>query len=156
MLGSVVQVHLSPPRKRSETEKEGFAAMQTLFFVGAIQCVHPFSSFVRPDDARPPAHSGAMTMQKFLIAVLASMLTLACATQAFAERNFPAQAKRGDMKAYDYQLMKYCDNIYRLSPGSRIFSQSNLIVMPASLQVQAAPVMYTLDVRGDLASVWLL
>jgi hypothetical protein len=97
-----------------------------------------------------------MTMQKFLIALLAAMLTLACATQAFAERNFPAQAKRGDMKAYDFQSMKIGEKNYRLSPGSRIFNRHNLIIMPASLQIQAAPIMYTLDIRGDLASVWLL
>src|SRR4051794_39255635 len=37
MLGSVVQVHLSPPPNAREG---GFAAMQTLFWVGVIQsCV---------------------------------------------------------------------------------------------------------------------
>ncbi len=95
-------------------------------------------------------------MQKFLIVLLASMLSLVCATQAGAERVFPQQAKRGDMKAYEYPSMKIGDNIYRLSPGSRIFNEQNLIIMPASLQIQAAPVMYTLDIRGDLSSIWLL
>ena len=52
--------------------------------------------------------------------------------------------------------MKIGDKTYRLSPGSRIFNRHNLIIMPASLQTQTAPVMYTLDIRGDLASVWLL
>ena len=97
-----------------------------------------------------------MTMQKFLIVLLASMLALACATHAFAERNFPAQAMRGDLKGYDYQAMKIGDKVYRLSPGSRIFNHNNLIIMPASLQLQTTPVMFTLDTRGDLASVWLL
>jgi hypothetical protein len=96
-----------------------------------------------------------MTMKNFLFALLAA-LTILTATQASAERNFPEQAKRGDMKAYEYPSMKIGDNIYRLSPGSRIFNQSNLIITPASLQVQAAPVMYTLDIRGDLSSIWML
>ena len=61
-------------------------------------CNH-FPAFVRPDAVRPPAYSGVLTMQKFLFAVLASMLALACATQACAERNFPDQAKRGDLNA---------------------------------------------------------
>ena len=95
-------------------------------------------------------------MQKFLIFLLASMLTLVCATPAGAERVFPEKAKRGDMKAYAYPSMKIDDNIYRLSPGSRIFNQQNLIIMPASLQVQTAPVMYMLDMSGDLSRVWLL
>ena len=95
-------------------------------------------------------------MRKILIFLLASMLTLVCATQAGAERVFPEKAKRGDMKAYEYPSMKIDDNIYRLSPGSRIFNQQNLIIMPASLQVQTAPVMYMLDMSGDLSRVWLL
>ena len=97
-----------------------------------------------------------MTMKKFLFALLASVLVLACATQARADRNFPQQATRGDMKAYEYPAMKIGDKTYRLSPGSRIFNRHNLIIMPASLQIQTAPIMYTLDIRGDLASVWLL
>jgi hypothetical protein len=97
-----------------------------------------------------------MTMKKFLFVLVASLLALAFATHAAAERNFPEQARRGDMKAYEYPSMKIGDKVYRLSPGSRIFNQHNLIIMPAALQIQAAPVMYTLDIRGDLASLWLL
>ena len=94
-------------------------------------------------------------MKNFLFAFLATLLILA-ATQASAERNFPEEAQRGDMKAYEYPAMKIGENVFRLSPGSRIFNQSNLIITPASLEVQAAPVMYTLDVRGDLSRIWLL
>jgi hypothetical protein len=156
MLGSVVQVHLSPPRNRGETKKEGIAAMQSLFLSARYNACNHFSVFVRPDAVKLLAYSGAMTMQKFLIVLLASMLTLVCATQAGAEREFPEQAKRGDMKGYEYPSLKIGDIIYRLSPGSRIFNRHNLIIMPASLQIQTAPIMYTLDIRGDLSSVWLL
>jgi hypothetical protein len=96
-----------------------------------------------------------MTMKNLLFAFLAALLILA-ATQASAERNFPEQAKRGDMKAYEYPLMKIGENVFRLSPGSRIFNQRNLIITPASLEAQAAPVMFTLDIRGDLSRIWLL
>jgi hypothetical protein len=96
-----------------------------------------------------------MTMKNLLFAFLAALLILA-ATQASAERNFPEQAKRGDMKAYEYPLMKIGENVFRLSPGSRIFNQRNLIITPASLEAQAAPVMFTLDIRGDLSKIWLL
>jgi hypothetical protein len=97
-----------------------------------------------------------MTMKNLLFALLASVLALACATLAGAERNFPEQARRGDMNAFDYPSMKIGDKVYRLSPGSRIFNQSNLIIMPASLEIQDAPVMYMLDTRGNLSSIWLL
>jgi hypothetical protein len=97
-----------------------------------------------------------MSMKKIQLACFAAILVLAGATQAFAERNFPEQAKRGELKAYEYPLMKIGDNVYRLAPGSRIFNQQNLIIMPASLQVQTAPVMYMLDMSGYLSRVWLL
>ena len=95
-------------------------------------------------------------MQKLLFALLAPTLALACATQACAERNFPEQARRGELKAYQYPSMKIGDKIYRLAPGSRIFNQQNLIIMPAALQTQSAPVMYILDMGGDLSRIWLL
>jgi len=95
-------------------------------------------------------------MQKFLFAFVAVTLALVFATQACAERHFPDQAKRGDMKAYTYPSMKIGDNVYRLAAGSRIFNQQNLIIMPASLQIQTAPVMYMLDISGDLSRIWLL
>ena len=95
-------------------------------------------------------------MKKIQLACFAAILVLAGATHAFAERTFPEQAKRGDLKAYEYPSMKIGENVYRLAPGSRIFNQQNLIIMPASLQVQTAPVMYILDMSGDLSRIWLL
>ncbi|HEX4985467.1 MAG TPA: hypothetical protein VFV71_05270 [Burkholderiales bacterium] len=95
-------------------------------------------------------------MQKSLIAALALVAAALCPLQSSAERVFPQAARRGDMKAYSYPAMKIGDYVYRLSPGSRIFNEQNLIIMPASLQRQLAPIMYTLDMRGDLAEVWLL
>ena len=95
-------------------------------------------------------------MRKIQLACFAAILVLAGATQALAQRPFPEQAKRGEMKAYEYPAMKIGDNVYRLAPGSRIFNQQNLIIMPASLQVQTAPVMYLLDMSGVLSSLWLL
>ena len=94
-------------------------------------------------------------MQKTLL-VFASVLALLCTQEALAERVFPEKAKRGDMKAYKYPAMKIGDKVLQLSPGSRIFNEQNMIIMPASLQKQAAPLMYTLDMRGDLSQVWLL
>ena len=98
-------------------------------------------------------------MKKFLFPLLVLVLALACLT-ARAERNFPEQARRGDIRAFEYPAMKIGDKIgdkvFYLSPGSRIFDRHNLIIMPAYLQIQTAPIMYTLDTRGDLASVWLL
>ena len=118
-------------------------------------CNH-FPAFVRPDVVKPPAYSGVMSMRKIQFACVAAVLVLAGATQGFAERTFPEQAKRGELKAYEYPAMRIGDKVYRLSPGSRIFNQKNLIIMPASLQAQTAQVMYMLDMTGNLSRIWLL
>ena len=115
-----------------------------------------FQHSAGPGGVKPPAHSGVMSMRKIQFACFAAILVLAGATQALAERTFPDMAKRGELKAYEYPEMKIGDNVYRLAPGSRIFNQQNLIIMPASLQVQTAPVMYMLDMRGELSRLWLL
>ena len=95
-------------------------------------------------------------MQRILLAFLVSILAMLSSTHIWAERNFPQNALRGDMKAYEYPAMKIGDKIYRLSPGSRIFNEQNRIIMPASLESRKTPIMYQLDIRGDLSQVWLL
>ena len=95
-------------------------------------------------------------MKKFLAAILAAALGLACVMQVLAERNFPDHARRGNLTAYAYPSMKIGEHTYHLAAGSRIVNQQNLIVMPASLRVQTAPVMYLLDISGDLSRIWLL
>ena len=95
-------------------------------------------------------------MRKIQLARFIAILFLAGATQALAERNFPEQAKRGDLQAYQYPSMKIGGKVYKLSPGSRIFNQQNLLITPGSLQLQSAPVLYLLDMNGDLSRIWLL
>ena len=94
-------------------------------------------------------------MQTLHSIVLATLLAFGCFGQAFA-RDFPQAAQRGQLEAYSYPSMKIGTRVYRLAAGSRIFNQQNLIIMPASLELQSAPVMYQLDTSGDLARVWLL
>lgn len=95
-------------------------------------------------------------MRKFLLAFIVSLMALLCAVPAWAERNFPPAAIRGNMKAFKYPAMKIGDKAYRLSPGSRIYNKQNLIIMPVAVQNTPTPIMYMLDTRGDLSQVWLL
>ena len=95
-------------------------------------------------------------MQKFLLAFIVSFMALLCTAPAWAERNFPQTAMRGDMKAFKYPAIKIGDRSYRLSPGSRIYNKQNLIIMPVAVQNTPTPIMYMLDTRGDVSQVWLL
>ena len=111
---------------------------------------------VQHDVANPAAAFGMVPMKKLLHVLLASLLALLCVTQTCAARDFPQQARRGDMQAYRYPLMKIGERVYRLSAGSFLYNQQNLIIMPASMNIQTAPVMYLLDTSGDLSRIWLL
>ncbi len=95
-------------------------------------------------------------MKILRFACVTGFFLLMAVTHAHAERTFPEQAKRGELKAYAYPEMKIGVKTYRLSPGSRIINEQNMIIMPATLQLQSAPVMYMLDMGGELAKVWLL
>jgi hypothetical protein len=43
-----------------------------------------------------------------------------------------------------------------LAPGTRVFSTTNLIVLPMSIQNSPQPVVYRQDVMGQLLEAWIL
>jgi len=75
---------------------------------------------------------------------------------AAAQRNFPQTAKRGELTAHQYPYYTIDKKTRRLAVGGRIYNHHNMIVMPASLQEQKAPVMYSVDMNGELGAIWLL
>jgi hypothetical protein len=97
-----------------------------------------------------------MALRGFLFTLLIAMLALGGPVQAAAERYFPADAKRGDLKAFGYPQMKIGDRVYRLAPGGKVYNPLNMIVMPDSSQMKVGPVMYTVDFNGHLSAIWLL
>ncbi len=88
--------------------------------------------------------------------VLALLAWLLWWPPAQAVRNFPQDALRGTLTAHTYPIYRIGSATYRLAPGGRIFNQQNLIIMPVSLTVQRAEIMYRIDHRGDLSEIWLL
>ena len=99
-------------------------------------------------------------MRKLLVNCLIALCAVCCAMPAIAERNFPENARRGEMKAFQYPYMKISDKVsektFHMSAGSRIFNEQNFIVMPASLQKQTAQIIFTTAIGGELSQVWLL
>src|SRR5262245_23353491 len=95
------------------------------------------------------------TMRKTALHLLTLLLALA-PMAALAERHFPEQAKRGEMKAFQYPYIKIGDRKLHVSPSSRIFNEQNMIIMPVAVPRRNAPVMFTIDMNGDLGDIWLL
>jgi len=85
--------------------------------------------------------------------LLASLLWLG---PAGAAREFPQEARRGTIDSHQYPIYRIDSKTYRMSAGGRIYNEQNLIITPVSLPKRKAEVMYRLDMRGELAAIWLL
>ena len=68
----------------------------------------------------------------------------------------PAGGQYGEMCAFDYPQAQVGKDTLRLAPGARIYDRSNLIVMPAAVPRSGGPVLYKLDIHGQIAQMWLL
>lgn len=91
-----------------------------------------------------------------LIPALAATLALLTALPAWADRPFPASARRGLMTpAYAPDIL-IDGKTRRLAPSARIFNQDNLITMPASLRGRDIVVKYEEDRDGLIVNVWIL
>ncbi|MFZ6846874.1 hypothetical protein [Undibacterium sp. RuRC25W] len=92
-----------------------------------------------------------------------SMLVMLClvATSVFAQvvadRQFPPQAKRGVLNMSNYPNVITMDGVQRhLAVSSRIYSVTNLIVVPSSVTSNSLVVNYTVNVFNDIDKVWIL
>ncbi|MEW6313857.1 MAG: hypothetical protein AB1513_07415 [Pseudomonadota bacterium] len=94
-----------------------------------------------------------MSVRTFLVGAL--LLVLGLPQAGLAGRILPPEAKRGVLQDVAYPMLKISGIAYRLAPGAKIFDQFNRITMPNSVPVPSN-VVYTFDMNGDLAKVWLL
>lgn len=94
-----------------------------------------------------------MRRRPFLIICFSAVLALPA--MAF-ERPFPAPTKRGQMSPGAYPEIIIDGKMRRLSPGSRIWNQNNLIEMPAAVRGSDLVVNYTENFQGEIDRVWIL
>ena len=77
-------------------------------------------------------------------------------TAEAADRPFPVFAKRGAMKPDLFPSIIIDGRPRILTPGARIWTEDNLIEMPASLPVKNVVVNYTEDEDARIDRVWIL
>jgi hypothetical protein len=70
-------------------------------------------------------------------------------------RDLPADGLRANLGAIDYPFVQLAGKTVRLAPGARIFDRNNHLVLPNTYSGRA-PVLYKLDIRGDVQDIWLL
>ena len=90
---------------------------------------------------------------------LALTTLLACSVPASAQtlmRQFPAVALRGTLEVTQPPEVLINGQPARLSPGSRIRGENNLLQMSGALVGQPLLVNYTRDSLGNVHLVWIL
>jgi hypothetical protein len=94
-----------------------------------------------------------MRVPRFLICLLLLAVTLSASA---LDRPFPQNAKRGKMSPAIYPTIVIDGKLRRLSAGSMIRNQGNLIQMPATIASGEYIVNYTENSQGEIANIWIL
>jgi hypothetical protein len=94
-----------------------------------------------------------MNTRHFLICLL---LMLTALTAFAVPRTFPSTALRGTLSAAVHPQIKIDGQIKTLSPGARILSKQNTIIMSTSLMDNSYTVNYTVDRQGFVDKIWIL
>ena len=89
------------------------------------------------------------------LALVLSAVFVTVSTAARADRQFPVDIAFAKAAQFDYPYVKIDKQVYRLSVGSRIYSDQNLITMPTAVPATAA-VVYRTDFNGEISQLWLL
>ena len=94
-------------------------------------------------------------MFRCVLHALAAMI-IAWPALADAARPFPAHALRGTLVVLQPPEIALNDKAARLSPGSRIRGENNMLVLSGALVGQKLVVHYTLESHGLVHDVWIL
>ena len=89
-------------------------------------------------------------------ALAATLLASAAPALAQMQRNFPANALRGELVVGQPPEVRLNGQPARLAPGARIRGGDNLQLLSGALVGQRMVVHYTLDHGGELRDVWIL
>jgi hypothetical protein len=104
----------------------------------------------------PCSHShwiNTMLRCVFIAAVVASFSLPALAQ---VQRNFPANALRGEIAVTQPPDLLLNGKPARLAPGARIRGLDNMLLLTGALGGQRAVVNFTLDTQGLILDMWLL
>lgn len=94
-----------------------------------------------------------MLAQRFWLGLFLSLFALSALA---LDRPFPQNAKRGTMSPAIYPNIVIDGKLRRLTAGSFIRNQDNLIQMPATLAKGEYKVNYTVNIQGDIVNIWML
>ena len=73
----------------------------------------------------------------------------------FAARSLPSDAQFAEDAQFSYPYVKAGKETLRLAASARIYSEHNLIIMPATAPTKAN-VLFKTDINGEISRVWIL
>jgi len=91
---------------------------------------------------------------RYIGAGVALVVTLS-ASAGFAARSLPNDAQFAEDAQFSYPYVKAGKNTLRLAASARIYSEHNLIIMPAAAPAKASVLLKT-DINGEVSRVWIL
>jgi hypothetical protein len=92
----------------------------------------------------------------FRPALVAAAAVFSTAVVAQVQRNFPANALRGELTIGQAPELTLNGEAARLAPGARIRGQDNMVQMSGALSGTRFVVNYTIDGAGQVKDVWIL
>ncbi len=89
--------------------------------------------------------------------ILALAVAFAATSHAQLPRQFPANAKLGEMFGQQqlFPLIQINDKVLRLAPGGRIIDENNRVLLHSYLP-KYAQVLFVEDMNGELSRVYIL
>jgi hypothetical protein len=92
----------------------------------------------------------------YLALLGALAISLTAAAQHVQQRPLPPKASQGTLgEPHEFPTVKIDNRTLRLSPGARIFDQSNRTIVHAQLP-PGAEVLYTSDAAGNIQRMYIL
>jgi hypothetical protein len=103
----------------------------------------------------PPLSPAIRGLLLLVLAVALHLAAGAASAQQPRPVPLPADARYGELKAFQHPEAKIGDKALRLAPGAKVYNTQNLIIMPVAMP-QQAKVLYRLDTGGEIIELWLL
>jgi hypothetical protein len=111
-----------------------------------------------PTPRFPPGAAKALRLVvQVLAALLVSILVGIAAAPAQAQiRPIPDAARLATLKLGVFPDAELNGKVVKLGPGTRIYNQDNIIVIPSTLKGVSLVVAYVTGSLGEVVSVWIL
>ena len=114
------------------------------------RCLHLFRTHIRPFSLSLSLGLG-LSVGSLLLPTPAQAQVV-----NLLPRQFPADVQRATLVVNSMPDITLNGQADRLSPGARIRSMANLLVLPGSLTGQSLLVNYQRDTNGQVKEVWIL